>query len=244
LAKQFGVGEKAIAGLQDPERFPFPPDHKAALSLADAMTDRAGVVSDELFAELKRHFSDEQIIEIAAVIGVFNYFNRFNNALQIDITLIDPEVLLQRIEKALASRDDRRVRAGSALEILAHGRRYAWAGLFHREGEGLHLVASGGHAVGEGAPDTTERAPRLRVASTGLRVIREPGGDPDYRPQSATCRAALVAPIRLGSGILGALIAESDRAGAFEDEEDRVPLERVAALLATCLPDPGPGRST
>ena len=34
----------------------------------------------------REHFDDGQIIEIAAVIGLFNYFNRFNDALKVDIT--------------------------------------------------------------------------------------------------------------------------------------------------------------
>jgi putative methionine-R-sulfoxide reductase with GAF domain len=243
LAKQFGVSEKTIAGLQDPDHFPFPPDHKAALALADAMTDRAGDVSDDLFAELKRHFDDAQIIEIAAVIGVFNYFNRFNNALRMDITLIDPEVLLHRIEEALASRDDPCARVGRALELLAHGRRYIRVGLFHREGDGLRQVATAGHSTGV-APELIDDPPSLRLASAGVRVVRDPGGDPDYRPLSPACRSAIVAPIQPDAGVIGALIAESDREEAFGDDEDRGLLDRVATRLAPCLAEPGHGGST
>ena len=32
------------------------------------------------------HFDEGEIVELAAVIGLFNYFNRFNDALQIPIT--------------------------------------------------------------------------------------------------------------------------------------------------------------
>ncbi len=34
----------------------------------------------------KRNFDDGQIVELAAVIGLFNYFNRFNDALRVEIT--------------------------------------------------------------------------------------------------------------------------------------------------------------
>ena len=34
----------------------------------------------------KAHFDDGQIVELAAVIGLFNYFNRFNDALRVEIT--------------------------------------------------------------------------------------------------------------------------------------------------------------
>ena len=38
-------------------------------------------VSDELFARLREHFDEGEIVEISAMAGLFNYFNRVNNAL-------------------------------------------------------------------------------------------------------------------------------------------------------------------
>jgi alkylhydroperoxidase family enzyme len=91
LAKQAGVNDEAIRGLGDPDTFPFPPEQKTALLFAEAMTRGSGDVSDGLFQEMRRHFNEPQIVEIAAVIGLFNYFNRFNNALQMEITRSEPE---------------------------------------------------------------------------------------------------------------------------------------------------------
>ncbi len=44
------------------------------------MTRDAQAVSDEIFADLARHFDEGEIVEIACVVGLFNYFNRFNDA--------------------------------------------------------------------------------------------------------------------------------------------------------------------
>jgi alkylhydroperoxidase family enzyme len=39
-----------------------------------------------MFKELKKHFDEGQIIELTAAIGLFNFFNRFNDALHIEPT--------------------------------------------------------------------------------------------------------------------------------------------------------------
>ena len=145
MAKQFGVGDDALAGLHDPASHPFPPDQKAALQFADAMTNGPGQVPDPVFGELRRHFNEPQIVEIACVVGLFNYFNRFNNALHVEITLMDPDILVRRIEEAAA---------GSAIPlsdlcdrvagILKEGRRYARIEISRRQDE---TKAAGGEIV-------------------------------------------------------------------------------------------------
>jgi alkylhydroperoxidase family enzyme len=50
------------------------------------MTTDARGVDEELWAELRSHYDEGEIIEMAAVIGLFNYFNRFNDALRVEIT--------------------------------------------------------------------------------------------------------------------------------------------------------------
>jgi alkylhydroperoxidase family enzyme len=53
---------------------------------ADAMTPTPGVVPPPRFEALERHWSAGQIVEITAVIALFNFFNRFANALDIPVT--------------------------------------------------------------------------------------------------------------------------------------------------------------
>ena len=50
------------------------------------MTPTPGVVPPDVYAALEQHWSPAQVIEITAVIGLFNFFNRFANALDIPPT--------------------------------------------------------------------------------------------------------------------------------------------------------------
>ena len=64
----------------------FTPAERAALALAERMTTDARGVDEDIWTDLREYFDEGQIIELAAVIGLFNYFNRFNDALHVDIT--------------------------------------------------------------------------------------------------------------------------------------------------------------
>jgi alkylhydroperoxidase family enzyme len=87
LARRHGWSEEQIRNLADFEKRPdFTPAEKAALRLAETMTRDAHAVDDAQWAELRRHFDEGQIIELAAAIGLFNYFNRFNDALRMEPT--------------------------------------------------------------------------------------------------------------------------------------------------------------
>jgi uncharacterized peroxidase-related enzyme len=68
------------------ERKDFTSAEKAALRLAEQMTLDANHIPDEDFETLREHFDEGEIVELMASIGLFNYFNRFNNALQMEPT--------------------------------------------------------------------------------------------------------------------------------------------------------------
>lgn len=70
----------------DEHRDMFTPAEQAALTLAERMTTDARNVDEEVWAGLREVFDEGQIIELAAVIGLFNYFNRFNDALRVEVT--------------------------------------------------------------------------------------------------------------------------------------------------------------
>ncbi|HWR37129.1 MAG TPA: hypothetical protein VN622_14800 [Clostridia bacterium] len=67
-------------------RSDFLPEEKIALRFAERMTLDSNNVDERLWAELCAHYDEGQVVELAAVIGLFNYFNRFNNALQMEPT--------------------------------------------------------------------------------------------------------------------------------------------------------------
>ena len=82
-----GWSDEQIKQLADFEtRKDFTAAEKSALRLAERMTRDAHTVDDRLWAELRQHFDEGQIVELAAAVGLFNYFNRFNDALKIEPT--------------------------------------------------------------------------------------------------------------------------------------------------------------
>ena len=88
LAKQQGVSEALLDAMYhiDEHADLFTPAERAALSLAERMTTDARGVDEEVWAELRFHYDEGEIIELATVNGLFNYFNRFNDALRVPIT--------------------------------------------------------------------------------------------------------------------------------------------------------------
>jgi uncharacterized peroxidase-related enzyme len=87
LAKNLGWTGEQLTHLADwPRREDFTPAEKAALRLAETVTRDANAVSDEQFAELRGFYSEGEIVELLCAIGLFNYFNRFNNALKMEPT--------------------------------------------------------------------------------------------------------------------------------------------------------------
>jgi uncharacterized peroxidase-related enzyme len=87
LARNLGWTDDQLAHLAEwSSRSDFSPAEKAALRLAETVTRDAHVVTDEQFAELRSFYSDGEIVELLCAIGLFNYFNRFNNALLMEPT--------------------------------------------------------------------------------------------------------------------------------------------------------------
>jgi uncharacterized peroxidase-related enzyme len=87
LAKGLGWTDEQLEHLANwPQRKDFTPAEKAALRLAETVTHDANAVSDEQFAELRSFYSESEIVELLCAIGLFNYFNRFNNALKMEPT--------------------------------------------------------------------------------------------------------------------------------------------------------------
>jgi alkylhydroperoxidase family enzyme len=55
----------------------------ALLRMADAMSDTPSNISEELYAELRRFFSEEQLMELAANAALENYRARFNRVFDV-----------------------------------------------------------------------------------------------------------------------------------------------------------------
>ena len=89
IAKKLGWTDAQVNELADFEqRVDFTPAEKAALRLAETMTLRSNAMTDQQFAELRSFYEEGEVVELMAAIGLFNYFNRFNNVLQMEPTTI------------------------------------------------------------------------------------------------------------------------------------------------------------
>ena len=62
----------------------FTPEERAALALAEAMTRTPAEVSDAVFAQAGRHFSEPQLVELAATAAMESYRARFNRAFDVE----------------------------------------------------------------------------------------------------------------------------------------------------------------
>ena len=78
---KLGVPSENIKDVTTDEKANLKPDEQAAIRYAEAVTKDAVNVSPEIFEELKKYYNEAQIVELTSTIGLFNYINRFNDAL-------------------------------------------------------------------------------------------------------------------------------------------------------------------
>jgi alkylhydroperoxidase family enzyme len=79
-----GLTLEQVAALADwrPSKL-FNDQQRALLAYTDAMT-RDIAVPDEVFANLRKHFSERQTVELTMLIGAYNMLTRFLKALKVD----------------------------------------------------------------------------------------------------------------------------------------------------------------
>ena len=85
MAKQLGATKELLNALYniDEHRHLFTERQLVALRFAEIMTTGARKVDEALWSELQAYFNDGEIVELATVIGLFNFFNRYADALQL-----------------------------------------------------------------------------------------------------------------------------------------------------------------
>jgi alkylhydroperoxidase family enzyme len=84
LAKRFGVSDEKIAQIDSFRESPlFSEKEKLTLAYADQVTRRAVGVREEDLAELRKHYKEDEIVELTLVICVANCANRFSDALHV-----------------------------------------------------------------------------------------------------------------------------------------------------------------
>lgn len=79
-----GLSADAIAQLPATDHSDFSETDRLVVEYAMLVTESAGRIRDNVFERLRRAFDDDQIVELTLRIGLAGFFNRFNDALQID----------------------------------------------------------------------------------------------------------------------------------------------------------------
>lgn len=78
-----GLSDEEIAVIRAGSVDGFAAPETVLLKMADAMAETPSNVSDELYAELRQNFSEEQLIELAASAAQENYRARYNRVFDV-----------------------------------------------------------------------------------------------------------------------------------------------------------------
>ena len=90
MARQKGASAELVDAIQDRggkgsiERLDA--GWRAALEYADVVHVSGHDVTDEVYAKLRAAWDEGHIVEITLVIGMTEYFNRFNDSLRVEPT--------------------------------------------------------------------------------------------------------------------------------------------------------------
>jgi len=82
---QAGASEDKIQQVDQAATSPlFSERERVALAYAEAITVTGQKVTDELFARVRQHFSEPEIVELTAAVALENFRSLFNVALGIE----------------------------------------------------------------------------------------------------------------------------------------------------------------
>jgi alkylhydroperoxidase family enzyme len=100
-ATHVGVPLVQLAAIDQHADSPlFSPRERAALALANAaarpLAAGAGVARDTAFAAARRHFGEEELLALVAVVSAFGWFNRWNSLVRSELEA-DPATMLDAL---------------------------------------------------------------------------------------------------------------------------------------------------
>jgi uncharacterized peroxidase-related enzyme len=87
-AANFGVPEDKLRAIRDYAHSPlYSEAERAALDFAAAAASQPNAVTDELFERLRSHWSEGEIVELLAVVGMYGFLSRWNDSMA---TVLEP----------------------------------------------------------------------------------------------------------------------------------------------------------
>jgi uncharacterized peroxidase-related enzyme len=80
-----GLSADSVARILEPDCPGLGEVDRLVRDYAVQVTEKPQYMRDAIFEQLRKHFSEEQIVELTLRIALCGFFNRFNDALQIDM---------------------------------------------------------------------------------------------------------------------------------------------------------------
>ncbi len=84
MGRKAGLSDAKLLAVLSDQRTLFNDTERLAIELADAMTDTPANVSDDLYARLRKQFSEEQLMQLGAQIAFENYRARWNRIFDVE----------------------------------------------------------------------------------------------------------------------------------------------------------------
>ena len=78
MGRKAGLSDDKLCAVLGEHRTSFNDPERLVIELADAMTDTPANVSDDLYARLRKQFSEEQLIQLGGQTAFENYRVRWN----------------------------------------------------------------------------------------------------------------------------------------------------------------------
>ncbi len=84
-SKRVGLGEEDWKALKQGDVSKYAESEQAALAYAEKLTRIAGEITDADVNALKKHFTDQQIVDLHLLVGLANLTNRFTDPLGLEL---------------------------------------------------------------------------------------------------------------------------------------------------------------
>ena len=84
MGRKAGLSDDKLRAVLTENRTSFNDTERLVIELADAMTDTPANISDDLYAPLRKQFSEEQLMQLGAQIAFENYRARWNRIFNVE----------------------------------------------------------------------------------------------------------------------------------------------------------------
>ncbi len=91
-SKRAGVTPEDWQSLKSGDYSKFSPQEQTALKFAEKLTLELRNVNDADFAELKQHFSEEQIVDLDVLVALVNFTNRITDPLGAEVEFPEEKI--------------------------------------------------------------------------------------------------------------------------------------------------------